>query len=720
MIGTVREKGAALSEFASSITGENSTDMDLAEVEPIEANQSEEMPAGDLASGGLAGAKGLLLEPKGRYLVYPERPLEMYNSPTAPAYQAVMRADPSRPLMALLCDATLPPRVDVMDALRGFNLPGMLKIVDWGMVYWEPEKRRRFMVIVERPDGGRVMPSLDATQPPLSEDDIVRGLLSPLLSTLKEFAIRGVAHRGIRPNNLFFTDGARRTMVLGEGVTAPPAYDQPAIFEPIESAMAASIGRGNGSPGNDLYSLGVTILFLLLGRSPNVEKDPEKLIENKIEVGSYAALVGQYRVPLGLMEALRGMLSDDLKERWTITDLDMWLSGRRLSPKQPKLPQRASRPFNFNGADYFNARSLATAFAKHYVEAAAVIRSKNLDSWLRRSLGDEARAAALEATVMSTASHITSGRGGDDRLVARACVALDPAAPIRYRGFGVAIDGIGPALAAAMGDQTKRQMVSEVIASRLPIHWIAQQVKPRAEDLRAVQMLEKLPSIIEQTAVGMGVERCLYDLNPSERCHSPIFERDVVVEIAELIPALEAIAERPDRGELYIDRHMAAFIASRSRRPNENLIRVVGSNHPEARGLAILRLLASVQEATQSQPAPALSNWLITVLGPAISSFHQRKRRDRVADRLQKAALSGNLNDLVVVLDDENERRADAADFATALAEYREIRARANDFDAEVTRRAEEAQVLGEQIAAAIAGTLVSVSIAVTLFIMFI
>jgi hypothetical protein len=482
--------------------------------------------------------------------------------------------------------------------------------------------------------------------------------------------------------------------------------------------MCDPIGRGNGTPGSDLYSLGVTILYLLLGRAPNVEKGIDKLIAQKIEVGSYAALVGSYRVPLGLMEALRAMLSDDPKERWTVSDLDMWLSGRRLSPKQPKLPQRASRPFQFNGGDYFNARSLATAFAKDYVEAAVVVRDKKLDSWLRRSLGDEPRADMLQNTVTSTASHIT-GRGGDERLVARACIALDPSAPIRYRGFGVAIDGIGPALTASMGDQELRQVISEIIASRLPIHWVGSQLKPRAEDLRALQTLEKLPSIIEQTVIGMGVERCLYDLNPGERCHSTLLEREVVTDIQGLLPALDAIAQRQDRGELYIDRHLAAFIASRSRRPNESLIRVVGSNHAEARGLAILRLLANVQDQTQSAPTVALSNWLITILGPAIASFHQRKRRDRVADALQKAARSGVLSDLVAILDDETERRADAGDFAAALAEYRDVRARANDFETEMVTRNEDAKTTGEQIAAAFAGTMVSIVTVVYLFIEF-
>lgn len=681
--------------------------MDLAEATLVDDND-----------GASQGGSGVPLEPKNRYLVQPERPLAPYDSPTARAYNAVMRADPARPLFALLCDPHLPPRSDAMDALRGFNLPGMLKIADWGMVEWEVERRRRFAIIIEQPGGQRVMSSLDATQAPLSEDDIVTGLMQPLLSTLKELTVRGVAHRAIRPTNFFYTDGSRRTMVLGEGVSSPPAYDQADIFETIESAMADPVGRGNGSPANDLYALGVTALFLLLGKNPVQERNLSKLVSTKIEVGSYAALVGQYRIPLGLMEALRGLLSDDPKERWTVSDLDMWLSGRRLSPKQPKLPQRASRPFNFNGVDYFNARSLAAAFAEDYSAAGAVVRAKNLDSWIRRGLGDEARADLLQQAVSSTAAHLT-GRGGDDRLVARACIALDPTAPIRYRGFGVAIDGMGPALSAAMGDREMRQLISEIISSRLAVQWVASQGKPRAEDLRAVQMLEKMPSVIDQQVIGMGVERCLYDLNPAEPCHSPLFERDFVTDVGDLIGALETIAQRPDRGELTIDRHLAAFIAARLRRPNDNLIRLVGSGHPEARGLAILRLLANVQEQAQAGPAPALSQWLMSILGPAITSFHQRHRRDRISDRLQRAAQSGVLNDLVAVLDDEGERKADANDFGSALAEYRELRAQTADYDGFMAARADDARVLGEQIAAAISGTMVSVVAAIVLFIKF-
>lgn len=660
------------------------------------------------------------MELRGRYTIYADQPLAHLNSPTAAAFGVQMRADPNRPLYALLCHPDLPPRTDAMDALRGYNLPGMLKVVDWGMVDWTPENRRRFVIVLERPGGARVMPSLDTPQAGMGEEELVVGLFQPLLSTFREFAGRMVTHRAIRPDNFFFVDGGRRQMVLGEGFTAPPAYDQPGVFETVESSMAHPTGRGNGIQANDLYSLGVTVLFLILGRNPVADLDADRLLANKIEFGTYATLVGQQRIPLGLMEPLRGMLTDDPRERWTVTDLDMWLSGRRLSPKQPKLPQRASRPFVFQEIEFFNTRSLAAAFAKDFRTAGAVVRSKALDSWLRRSLNDESRAEAVQAAVSSNAAHIAAaGRGAEDRLVARAIIPLDPAAPIRYRGFGVMLDGIGPALAAAMNHRERRQIISEIISSRLPIHWVAAQGKPKPEDLRAVQMLEKLPNVIDQAAIGFGVERCLYELNPSERCQSPLFERDYVTDISQVVLALESVARSHDRPDMPMDRHIIAFIAARARRVSDDVLRGLANPDSETRTMAMLRLYASVQDQTGAPPAPALAQWIAHMLAPVVSSYHQRKRRQKMQDRVARVAEDGMLSELLSVVDDESERAADRLGFNEAAAEYRALDYSLRAFDAEKQKRDEEGRVLGEQIAAAIGGVLVSLTTAIAVFIYF-
>jgi hypothetical protein len=697
-----------------------------AEQEPLEAAplEAEEAPPAEAADAADAPeaepteeATDLSVMLRGRCAIFPDQPLPQYSSKHAVAFHATMRNDPMRPLFALLTEPDMPARVDFMESMRSYNLHGILKAADWGMVDWPGETRRRFMIVLDRPGGNRVMPVLDAPQPAISEDELITGLLQPLLPSLKELASRGLAHRGIRPDNLFYVDGGRRGMVLGEGVSTAPGLDQPAVFETIECAMCDPIGRGEGTQANDLYALGVTLLFLLLGRNPVANTDEREVLANKIEFGSYSALVGSYRVPLGLMEALRGMLSDDLKERWAVADLDMWLSGRRQSPKQAKLPQRSSRPFIFDDIEYSNARSLANALALNFAEAGNVMRNKALDSWLRRSLGDEPRADALQAAVSSTAAAIAGGKGGEDRTVARGCIALDPPSPIRYRGFGVAVDGIGWALACSINDRDRRQLVSEIVASRLPIHWVAAQAKPKTEDMRAVQTLEKLPSIIEQVGIGYGVERCLYELNPSHRCLSPMFERAYITSIQQVLPALEIIAQRPDRTDTPIDRHLVAFIAARAARTVDELLRGLATNDASTRNLAMLRLFAAIEEQQESlMPVPHLAKWIAGLLDPVVNGFHHRRRRDKMAQLVRATAEQGILTELLKVLADDKERQTDQQGFGAAAAEYREIDQQIRDIEGSLEIRMDDSRLLGEQIAAAAGGLLVSVTTAFAVF----
>src|SRR3546814_2332099 len=123
----------------------------------------------------------------------------------------------------------------------------------------------------------------------------------------------------------------------------------PAIYEPIDSAMAVPEGRGYGGPEDDYYALGVLVLVLLCGGNPVPGLSEHELVEAKISKGSYAALVGETRLSLPMVEVLRGLLCDDPEERWRHDDLQLWLSGRHLSPKQALLPPQAARLYPFDG-----------------------------------------------------------------------------------------------------------------------------------------------------------------------------------------------------------------------------------------------------------------------------------------------------------------------------------------------------------------------------------
>ena len=118
---------------------------------------------------------------------------------------------------------------------------------------------------------------------------------------------------------------------------------QPLVYETIESGLANPWGRGDGTAADDLYALGVTLVMLLLGRNPVADVPDEKLLLDKINRGSYAAIIGSERLPPGMIEPVRGLLTDDPKDRWTIQDVDLWLHGRHATPKQPSLARRATR-----------------------------------------------------------------------------------------------------------------------------------------------------------------------------------------------------------------------------------------------------------------------------------------------------------------------------------------------------------------------------------------
>jgi hypothetical protein len=77
------------------------------------------------------------------------------------------------------------------------------------------------------------------------------------------------------------------------------------------------------------------------------------------------------------------------------------------------------------------------------------------------------------------------------------------------------------------------------------------------------------------------------------------------------------------------------------------------------------------------------------------------------------------LKELLKVLTDDKERKVDQYGFNTAAAEYREIDAQVRMIEGDGPRRMEDARLLGEQIAAAIGGILVSVVTAFAIFVAF-
>jgi len=107
--------------------------------------------------------------------------------------------------------------------------------------------------------------------------ELKRDFLIPIMDLLRRMQDDRLTHRNIRPTNLF-----RRTnddsVVSGQIYSAPPGYEQPAMFEPIERAMCPPITRGIGDLSDELFAIGVTLMVLGLGRNPVAGVSDEELL----------------------------------------------------------------------------------------------------------------------------------------------------------------------------------------------------------------------------------------------------------------------------------------------------------------------------------------------------------------------------------------------------------------------------------------------------------
>ncbi|MGO8914415.1 MAG: serine/threonine protein kinase [Stellaceae bacterium] len=639
-----------------------------------------------------------------RFEIYPDRPLADLRSPNAAGFVAVDRDRPTASVFGLVCDADLPPRHDVIQALHGMRAEALLSPYEWGVIDWPATGRRHFAIVFERPTGGRIVQSLTQTLAPMHEDELIHHVLPPIVASLREFFAIGLTHRAIRPTNLFWRDAAHRSLTFGECVSAAPAALQPTAYETIESGMALPAGRGNGTSSEDLYALGATMIFLLLGRSPVAQLTDDQILAEKIGRGSYYALLAGQRLNGAIIEALRGLLMDDPRERWNVQDLEMWLEGRRLSPKQPALFKRAQRPFEFAGHPFFTARGLGYAFSRDPTSAGRTLKAPEFEIWMQRSLCDDDRSKMLTAALAE--GHDVGSAGHDERLVARVCIALDPAAPVRYKGFAAAIDGFGPALVAAFRGRGSVQQIAEAMSGRLPQFWFSAQPGIKPEHVPILKGFERLRLHLEDRRPGFGIERIAYEMNPQLHCLSPVIEADYVIDAGDVLEALERASQKRTGDDFQVDRHLAAFIAARYRQAGQDWFDALNNADPGQRVLGALYLLTRLQAFKGPPAVPALAQRLARQLPQVIDRYHNRERRGRLKAGLPKVVAKGNLSDLLSFIDNAADRARDLQGFQQALRDYATIDRQLDLLRLEAPRRPERAAELGQRYAATTASFL--------------
>lgn len=696
------EKGAVVAPAAQATTAQATPAQTTTETTSLTSSTGIPIPLRNNAPADASNHPASTL--KNRYLILPAMPLVDLDTPTASAYAVEDRREPGRNLYALVCTPGLPTRSRTMMDLRNKGAQGLIPLVEFGHVQWSPLGQSCQVVIFERPMGGRLLDAFTGSSVKINEYEIGHRIFEPVLQALKELYEVGIAHRAIRIDNLYFMDKERQELVLGECVTSPAGYDQPPIYEPIARAMAMPAGRGYGYTDDDVYALGVMGTFLLLGYNPAAKLSDEALVISKAENGSYQCLCGNERIPLSLIEPLRGMLSDDEKERWNLDAIELWLNGQKKTPIQRRATPKPKTAYKFANHNHVTPRTISLAFSKNIAEAAKAAKSGKLELWLRQGAVMTELADSIASTVAMTKVHEGAPDGSDDVFVSKICMRLDPTAPLRFKGFTFMPDGFAVALAIEYLRKGNFQLPGEILARDLLGYWFACQ-SPVTTDLtsqdRSFQALRGFSKINE---MGFGMERCLYELNRSLPCQSELLQQSYVDDIEEVLPALDGLAESIDKRSRPMDKHIAAYIATHFKFDIQPHLKALSDPKEETSLIGMLSLYALMQwRLHKEDPLYGLSSWLGGLLQPAIGTYHSRTTRRTIEQEIPALVRQGSLPDLFDLIDNTERRTLDTTAFEEAQIEFSHAEADIITIVGDDVDQDEQALKTGEKVTAMVA-----------------
>lgn len=647
----------------------------------------------------------------GRYAFDLANKLPDLSDAWADAYAVDSVPDYPGGLYALLLNHKLPPRIDVFDALEGAKAGALQSVIAFEVVHLTDAEKIGF--VLEQPTGLPLMRDLRQPFQGYKEDNLRNQFVLPLFNTLVALHDRTLFHGAISPLHIYAGANLSQLM-LGECVTLPPGYRQPALFETIERAQCRIEAKGDSTTEDDLYALGISTYLLAAGQNPFANLPDDDLIRARLEVGSSTLMLNYAKLPSSILELVRGLCGDQPKQRWSLGDLENWIAGQRVAPRNISHVAKASRALPFNGKEYVRARTLASVLQSNPAEVRQLVESKEILRWLNRSLGDmalyEEAYRVLDKTNLKSQS--------DDMLAARLAMLLDPQGPIRYKNLQIMPAALGTCMAVAYIHQDTETIktLSEIILSDLVSHWISMPGNGGPFLLAMAKEIDRTRDYINVAGMGNGIERVMYELQPYAPCYSEYLPKRYIQSPKHILPALDELTTDSRRPTEPLDRHMSSFLSARMGRGKETVFVLAQTNKTDTnRHLSTLDLLSQVQNRYSVNPVPRLAGWLLENLRPALDRFHNRKLRQSLQQNLSKIAAQGELDMLLRSIDSPEVVEGDLRGFRDATRQFRHLTEQIQEVTVLIENKHTVGQAVGHRVAAGVAVLLAMLAVAAAL-----
>ena len=437
-----------------------------------------------------------------------------------------------------------------------------------------------------------------------------------------------------------------------------------------------------------------------------------------MEKGTYATISANARVPLPAIELLRGLLSDDPEARWTPEQAEIWIDGRKNTPAQRKGQIKAKKTFVFQNRHHNNSRTLAYAFSLAPEEALRTVKSDGeLVTWLKKSLEDKELSEKVKGQIDMVNRGATGVQNSPEMIIAKICIMLDPTGPIRYKRRSFMIESMGICLSYDVLKQQNPQDLLEVVTKDLYEVWLKFQTHSSPDFALWHRQYLRSKGYLKVNEVGFGFERCLYELNKRIPCLSPLIIDEMVMEIDDILPALDSVATTVDQETRPVDRHIAGFIGARFNEDIHPHLRATALPEKERSIIGTLSLLAFLQWKLKTPAVYGLASWLGGLLGSAINTYHNRKTRRDLEREIPQLVRKGSLPELFDLVDNAEQRTEDDSGFMEARKQYGEAETEINDIDGKDGTREQKLLISGQK-AAAMFSIVIGMIIVSTLFLL--
>jgi hypothetical protein len=275
--------------------------------------------------------------------------------------------------------ANYPPKPELWEKLTQLDHPNVLTIyrtLDEDGFYYEVQEYCEGGTLSDR------VPRVGSGVPPVSPEWLASVMVPQLNEGLRYLHENGVIHRDIKPANLYIKEvGGRETMVLADFDISSVLdqtrtsrdtqraggtwiYTAPEAFPRFVDDHASS-RRGRISRSCDYYSLGITIIELVMGTTSLHLCQLADLFDFYLQGGRVEIPRG---IPSKVALLLRGLLIRNRRTRWEYAEIVRWAAGQTSDADLQKIHDdeffelaRAGRPYRLGELVAVDLPTLADA-----------------------------------------------------------------------------------------------------------------------------------------------------------------------------------------------------------------------------------------------------------------------------------------------------------------------------------------------------------------------